>query len=342
MPIKQFQDTSSVSIAYAMSDAANASELTSPAMTYLPYTTETMSMAKETQASTAISGDRRPNGSKNTKGTATGAVGLEFGFADFIHDMLEASLMSGWVEDTAAADGSYYIHDGETLRYMFIEKRIKGNKNGTRHNFLERYYGNLVNETTIEIGTSELISMAVNTMTAFADYADADASANEDAGGVGSSYAIPAAYEIADGANNVKNIVFRDSGGTALEVTMSQATLTISNNVREQPAIGYEFTAGMTAGKVGAGLSGTAYYFDDTLLKAHMTNGTLSAEFEIETPEGSFMVYLPKLRAEAPTANSQGENQDYTQSVTLTAERGSMNLGGVDTTCVIAVIRKPA
>ena len=342
MPIKQFQDTSSVSIAYAMDDAADSSELSSPEMKYLPYTTEGFTMAKETQASTAISSDRRPNGSKNTKGTATGSVGLEFGFANFIADMLSASLMNTWTVDTAAADGSEFIYDGEQLRYFFVEKRIKGNKAGVRHNFIERYYGNLANETTIEIGTSELISMAVNTMCAYADMADADASSDEDAGGEGTSYARPADYEIADGANNVKNIVFRDSGGTPLELTMSQASLSISNNVREQPAIGKEFTAGMTVGKVGAGLSGTAYYYDDTLLKTHMNNGTLSAEFEITTPDGSFMFYLPKLRAETPTANSQGENQDYSQSLTLTAERGSMSLGGNDVECVIAVVRKIA
>lgn len=342
MPIKQFQDTSSVSIAYAMSDAADASELASPVMKYLPYTTETFTMAKESQASTAISGDRRPNGSKNTKGTATGAVGLEFGYADFISDMLEASMMNGWTEDTEAADGSFYITDGEVLRYMFVEKRVKGNKAGVRHNYFERYYGNLANETTIEIGTSELVTMSVNTMCAYADYSDADASSDEEAGGEGTSYSIPDSYEIADGANNVKNITFRDSGGTPIEATMSEATLTITNNVREQPAIGHEFTAGMTVGKVAAGLSGTVYYIDDTLLKTHMTNGTLSAEFDVETPDGTFTFYLPKLRAESPTANAQGENQDYTQSLTLTAERGSMSLGGADTTCVIAVVRKAA
>lgn len=343
MPIKQFQDTSSVSIAYALSDAANSTELgPSVEMNYFPYTTEGFTMAKEMQASTAISKDRRPNGSKNTKGTATGSVGLEMGYADFIHDMLSASLMNVWTEDLTAADGTEFIYDSDNLRYFFVEKRVRGFKGAARHNYLERYYGNLINETSIEIGTSELISMTVNTMTAFADTAEADATSDEDAGGLGSSYVVPSSYEIADGANNVKNIVFRDAGGTELEVTMSAATLTIGNNVREQPAIGHEFTAGMTAGKVSAGLSGTIYFIDNTLLNIHMNNGTLSAEVEIETSEGTYMVYLPRLRAESPTANSQGENQDYTQSLTLTAERGSVALGGNDVTCVIAITHQAA
>lgn len=342
MPTKTFQDTSSVSIAYALSDAANASEVSIGDMKYLPYTTEGFTMAKEMQASTSITQDRRPNGSKNTKGTATGSVGLEFGYVDFIGDMLAATLMNDWQVDSFAADGSEFITDSDQLRYMLVEKRVKGTKGGNNHNFLERYYGNLINETSIEIGTSELISMTVNTMTAFADLNDADSSSDADAGGLVGSYTAPADYEIADGANNVKKIVFKDAQGNPLEITMSQATLSITNNVREQPAIGHEFTAGMAAGKVNVALSGTIYYYDDTMLKTHMNNGTLSAEILIETPQGSFTFYLPSLKAESPTANSQGENQDYTQSLSLTAERGTISLGGDSTECVIAIVRQAA
>lgn len=339
--IRSFADTSSVSIAYGIDGAANASELTITELNYVPFTTEGFALSKESQQSTSITSDRRPGGSKNTQGSASGSVGTEFGYAPFVLDMLKLAMMSEWEEDTLAADGSKFATDGETLNFFVVEKRIKGSKAGVKTNFLERYFGNLVNEATLEIGGSDLVSFTVNTMSAYGDVASADASMDENAGGLVTTYVKPASYEIADASNNISRIALKDASGTPLEVVWSDATLSITNNVREQAGVGYEFAAGMAMGKVNASLSGTIYFYDDSALKAHLNNDTLSAEIEVATSEGSFVFTLPKLKAESPSANAQGENQDYTQSLTLNAERGTVSLGGDDKECVIAVVHKP-
>lgn len=344
MPTKQFADTSAVSIAYAIDAAADATELTATEFMYVPYTSEGFQLAKETQQSTAITSDRRPSGSKNTRGSASGSVGTEFGYAPFILDMLKLAVMGDWVEETAAGTptGGFHIIDGENRQLFVVEKRIRNSIAGVPTNFLERYFGNLVNEATIEIGNGELISFTVNTMAAFGDTASADASTNENAGGMATTYTKPASYEIADSTNNIASIVVKDSAGNPLEAVWSDATITISNNVREQAGVGSEFAAGMAMGKVGVSMSGTIYYYDDTVLQAHLNNEELSAEVQIQTVEGSFTLMMPKMKAESPSANAQGENQDYTQSLNMSAERGSVTLSESQQECVIAIIEAAA
>ena len=89
MAIKSYADTSAVSLAYAFSTASEASEFVAASMNLIPFTTEGFTMAKEAKSSQAISGSRRVTGSKNTKGTASGAATVEFGATPFCMDLLK-------------------------------------------------------------------------------------------------------------------------------------------------------------------------------------------------------------------------------------------------------------
>lgn len=318
MPIKSFADTSAVSLSYALTDAAEKSEVSEPSLNLVPYTTEGFTMSKEAKSSQAISGDRRIKGSKNTKGTAAGAMTLEFGATPFCLDMLQAALMNTWTEETLFKT----IHDGELKQYFLIEKTIRPEVGAAKKQSHERYYGNLVNDTTIELGDGELITMAVNTMAAFADYEEAVQGADGFGGSVTSAKVAPDPYEIADSSNNLQKLILTDSGGTPLEMTFSTASLAIENNVREQPGIGHVFTAGMGMGKVGVSLSGDVYYYDQTVLDMHMRNQRMKGSMEIETADGKFEFFFPNMMVQSPTSNAGGENQDYTTSLTLTAEEG--------------------
>jgi hypothetical protein len=95
------------------------------------------------------------------------------------------------------------------------------------------------------------------------------------------------------------------------------------------------FAAGAAMGKVAVELSGTIYYYDQTVLKAHMENEVLSASFSIETAEGKLDFFLPALTAQSPGGNAQGENQDYTNTITFTGQEGLLDDG--TTKCVLAI-----
>lgn len=343
MTVKTFADTSAVSVAYAIDAAADETELTATEFSLIPFTQENFTMGKESQQSSAITGDRRVKGQKNTSGSASGGWTTEMGLTPFVMDFFQLAAMNAWEVDSLAADGSEFLYDSDQLQYFVAEKRIAKETGGVLMNYLQRYYGNLVNEFTISFSRSELVTVQVSSMSVFADTAKADATLDEMAGSMATTYTVPTEYEIVDAANNLKNIVLKDSTGTPLDVTFaSDLTITISNNVREQPAVNSMFSAGMAAGKVNASLSGTAYFYDDTVLREHMDNGTLAAEITLESAEGTMVLNFPALKAGNPSANAQGENQDYSESLELTAQEGEVTLGSNPVRCTFGAVFTPA
>lgn len=320
MAIKSFADTSAVFLAYAFSDAATGSEIPSGIpMNLIPFRDEGFTMAKESQTSTAITDSRRVKGSKNTKGTASGSVTLEFGAIQFTLDMLQASLMNTW---KPKGSGEMHIWDSNEKQYMVFEKTMRPDAGADKKQFHERYYGTLVNSLNMELGDGGLITLAIDTMSAFADYTDGVQGADGLGGSLATVKAIPADYEIADSSNNLENFILRDAEGNPLELTFASASLSIENNVREQPGLGHVFAAGMGMGKVGVSTSAEVYYFDQTVLDVHMNNKRMTGEYTIQTREGKFEFFFPNMVAQSPESSASGENQDYTTSLTLTAEEG--------------------
>lgn len=320
MAIKSFADTSAVSLAYAFSDAATGTEIPSGIpMSLIPFRDEGFTMAKESQSSTAITDSRRVKGSKNTKGTASGSVTLEFGAIQFTMDMLQATLMNTW---KAKGAGELHIWDSNEKQYMVFEKTMRPEAGAAKKQFHERYYGTLVNSLNMELGDGELITLAIDTMSAFADYKDGVQGVNGLGGSLATVKSVPADYEIADSSNNLEKFILRDAGGVPLELTFASASLAIENNVREQPGLGHVFSAGMGMGKVGVSTSAEVYYFDQTILDVHMNNKRMTGEYTIQTREGKFEFFFPNMVAQSPESSASGENQDYTTSLTLTAEEG--------------------
>lgn len=335
MPIKSYADTSAVSLAYTFSAAADKTEAGTPTMQLVPYTAEGYNMAKEARTSTAITNSRRTTGSKNTQGSASGSMTIEFGANQLSRDMLQAALMNEWTDLTG---GKKAIWDGDLKQFMLLEKTIRPSRGETEMQFHERYYGTLVNDATLELGSSELITLALNTISANADYAKAEQGETGLGGSVATSKTAPAPYEIADASNNLKSFKLKDSAGQELELTFSNVSMGIQNNVREQAGIGHVFAAGVGMGKVGVELSGEAYFFDQTVLEVHMENERMSGEFSIETEEGKYTFFFPNLVAQSPSSNAGGDNQDYTTSLTLTAEEGTH----ATKKCVVYIEFEPA
>lgn len=343
--VRSFNDTSSVSVAYAIDNhTSEADFLATPiAFRYLPFTTEGFNMQKEAKTSTAIRGDRRSSGSKNTKGSAAGAVTVEFGANQFCLDLLQASMMNVWTNTSAVPADGKYIVDGEIKTYLAIEKTIRQGALATDRLDHQRFYGTAVNESTLNFGDGELITLAISTMSANADFKSALAGANGVGGSIAGSKIKPSDYEIADSSNNLQNIELYDADDNLMEVTWSDASLALQNNVREQSGLSHEFAAGIGIGKVAATLSGEIYYFDQTMLDAHMKNKRMKAILNIATAEGSFKITLPNLMAQSPSNNAEGENADFKTSLTLTAEAGAVTIGThVDVPCIIAIEYVPA
>ena len=338
--IKSFNDTSSVSVAYAISAAADkATVLTAkPAMKLLPFTGESFTMQKEAKTSSAIRGDRRTSGSKNTKGSANGGVTVEFGAVNFVLDLLQLAMMNTWAEIEVGVPASgKYITDGEIKQFMLVEKTINQGKLATDRLDHEWYFGTAINDATLQFGDGELVTFEASTISANADYGNALAGVDGLGGSLALSKATPADYEVADSSNNLASIELKDAEGDVMEVVWSDASLQIQNNVREQSGLSKQFAAGIGIGMVGVNFSGEIYYVSQAVLDAHMKNGSLSAKITVGTTEGTFTIHLPKLKAQAPTNNAEGQNNDFKTSLTLAAEAGEVDIGGETITCMIAI-----
>lgn len=338
MTIKSFADTSAVSLAYAFSTAASKTDTPPTTLQVLPFTSEGFKLSKEAKSSTAIGSNRRNLGSKNTKGTAEGAATIEFGGAQFCRDMLQAALMNVWTPGTDPDPDT--ITDGSLKQYMVWERVIRPNVGATEKQSLERYYGALVNETTLTMNDGDVITLASNLMCVNGDYDEQLQGANGLGGSIATTKTAAESYELADASNNLKSVTLFDSTGTPMQVTFSQLSLKITNNVRTQGAASVVFAAGAAMGKVAVELSGTIYYYDQSVLAAHMENEIMSASFSIQTAEGTFDFHLPALKAQSPSGNAQGENQDYTNTITFTAQEGL--LADNTTKCSLSVDWTPA
>jgi hypothetical protein len=344
--VHSFNDSSSVALAYAISPLDRKSDFVGASrvpMKLIPFTTEGFSMQKESKSSTAISGSRRTQGSKNTKGSANGAVTVEFGATTWVNDLLQLILLNTWkdIDDADPAAGKY-ITDGELKQYMVVEKTVRQGPLATDRLDHEWYFGTMMNDATLNFGDGELITLACNTMSANADFGNALAGVDGLGGSVAISKAAPANYEIADSSNNLGNIEIRDEDDNLMEVTWSDASLQIQNNVREQSGLGHQFAAGIGIGKVAATFSGEIYYYDQTILKTHMDNKRVKLKATISTVEGTFTIIAPNLMAQAPTNNAEGENADYKSAMTLTAEAGKVTIGdNVDIPCILAITYVP-
>lgn len=338
--VKSFNDTSAVSVAYALSDAADKATvlLAKPAMKLLPFTTESFTMQKESKVSTAIRGDRRTSGAKNTKGSANGGLTVEFGAVNFVLDLLQLAMMNTWSEIEVGVPASgKYITDGEIKQFMLVEKTVSTGKLSTDRLDHEWYFGTAVNDASIKFADGELVTFETSTISANADYGSAVATGTFLGGSLALSKAVPASYEIADSSNNLASIELRDEDDELMEVVWSDASLQIQNNVREQSGLSKQFAAGIGIGMVGVNFSGEIYYNDQTILDTHMKNKFMSAKITVATAEGTFTIHLPKLKAQTPTNNADGQNNDFKTSLTLAAETGEVTIDAVPKTCMIAI-----
>lgn len=338
MPVREFADSSAVSIAFLRTTAADREEfdkLSDKQFRYVPFTEENYTAGLESTESNAITSSRRPKDSKNVRGTASGGWTSEFGFTEFCRQMLEMGLQANW---TPLADGALFITDDDKSQFFITEQRVKNN--GVRN--FRRHYGQLVNEMTLTLSDGKLATLQLATNSAnFDSSMDKTPNAADTVGSMASGFIDPDDYEAADGSNNVTRIYVAKEDGTLVEMVFSQLTIQVSNNIRTSNAISKVWAAGMAKGRVAAKVTGTAYYEDDTLLNLHMANEKLRFVLPIETKEGTVVFALPRLSLASPSGNASGNNQDFTSSITLTGAEGKLNAGGKDYPAVIGALWVP-
>lgn len=250
-----------------------------------------------------------------------------------VHDVVEVPLI-------VSTQLNKYLIDGTTLKPWIVEKyELSNNGDGYSH-YIGQYFGTCINEMTLDFADGDFVKASVTTLSTSYDYykPNAPTSSDRQNSDIASDYRDATQDSLLDTTNSIKSIVLKDANGDVIPAVFSTASLKISNNLREQAALGSQFMAGVGVGKVNATLTGEIYFYDNTLLEKHLANEKVSAVIELNDSNEAVVITLPRLAISAPSNNAQGENQDYKTSLTFTAEPAvTVTEKGYEVECVILV-----
>lgn len=262
--------------------------------------------------------------------------------------LVNFKLSNGTVVDTYKLPLLYAatkdIIDGTTLKPLLFEKYEKNTVNGVTYHEFNQFFGTCINELSLEFADGDFVKASVTTMSTDFNLSrnSSNASGDNFTGSLASAYVVEPVVDLLDTTDSVKQIVLKDENGEVIPAVFSTASLKLTNNLREQAALGYEYMAGVGAGKVNVTLSGDIYFYNNDIFKKHLDNGRVSAHITLTGESETLEITLPKLAISAPSNNAQGENQDYKTSVTFNAEAGIAELNnGVQKECVIAFLLNP-
>lgn len=237
-------------------------------------------------------------------------------------------------------EGFKTITDGEKIKPLLVEKYEKNTVDGTTYHEFSQFFGTCVNELSFEFGGADFVKVSATTMSTDFNLNSSSTSTSSDdySDSLAEAYVDVTQDSLLDTTNSIKSIKLLDVDGNQIQAVFTTASLKISNNLREQAALGYEYMAGIGAGKVNVTLTGEIYFFNNEIFRKHLENEKISAIVELEDENEVLQIILPKLTVAAPTNNSQGENQDYKTSLSFNAEEGLADLGdGLTKECVIAM-----
>lgn len=241
---------------------------------------------------------------------------------------------------SSALEGFKTITDGEKIKPLLVEKYEKNTVDGTTYHEFNQFFGTCVNELSFEFGGADFVKVSATTMSTDFNLNSSSTNTSSDdySDSLAEAYVDVTQDSLLDTTNSIKSIKLLDVDGNQIQAVFTTASLKISNNLREQAALGYEYMAGIGAGKVNVTLTGEIYFFNNEIFRKHLENEKISAIVELEDENEVLQIILPKLTVAAPTNNSQGENQDYKTSLSFNAEEGLADLGdGLTKECVIAM-----
>jgi len=132
-----------------------------------------------------------------------------------------------------------------------------------------------------------------------------------------SSSGTPTAATTSDPFNGIGNVGTIEEGGAALTgIYLSEISFSLSNNLRNLPALGYDTPVDISAGKCDVTGTITAYFEDNQIYDKFMGGTDTSLEFTLtDLASQSMRFHFPKVRYETDTANAGGQDADVMETI---------------------------
>lgn len=268
---------------------------TTPQMTDLRFTGESLNASRTTQASQEIRSDRQVPDVVTTAESYAGDINFELSYGEF-DPFLEAVLQGTWTTDV--------LTNGVTRRSFTIEKEFSDVTKFVRFRGVE------LQTMSLNMSAGGFVTGTFGTMGRGATNAttplDADPTPSQ--------------------ANQVYNLTQHMTGlsinGSAYADGIQALSFELNNNAREQRQIGSKDLAGIGMGTLSLTGSMTAYFGNATAIQAAYDADTaVSISWTLIADGKSYLFELPHVKFTSLTTVAQGINQDVVLELAWQAVR---------------------
>ena len=328
MACPAFGSSSGVSVYYCVDADPDAALGATLNWNEVPITGESLSANLTASISDRITSNRSYANSVITQGEVSGSISYEAEYCDFVNLMLKSVLQSS----SAFASDSDAIKNGSTPACYAFMKRVQ---RGTKYDYYI-YRGVQIDSMSFSISPNSFITGEINTVgvrfgkdiKGGTNAILQDSSAAGDGIPVGWTLLPLESSNLMSSVFALQNLVIDDGGGD-VGLTMQDMTITFSNQLRAQNAIGAgsPYASGVASGRFQCTLSGTSYYSGPQIIELMLNDGELAMSFDIlDATDKGWSFTLDKVKVtSSPPPQASGPDQDLTASTELQAFEDSAN-----------------
>lgn len=294
MSCQNFSSTSEGTLAYGVQVACGTPQTV---LKELRFVSETVGLTAATTASAEIRPNRNVADSIRTSTSIGGDINVEFSY-EMYDDFLQ-----GLLQSSAALDGANTeIKNGVTKKYFTIEKNTP-DAAGT--NYFTQFIDMQVGGMTMNIAQGAVVAGSFSLLGS-ADPTNSGTSLDTVTG-----YTAAPTFPVYNSLANVSAVSI--DGSTAGNV--ESVVFTVTNNLREQRAIGSVAPAGVASGQFAVTGTVKIYFASNALYTKFLADQTFSMLVTIDdltntTNGNQYTIRLPKCKFTNITKNITGNNQD--------------------------------
>ena len=293
MSCQNFASTSEGTLAYGVQVACGTAQTT---LKELRFVSETIGLTAAVTSSNEIRPNRNVADSIRTSTSIGGDINMELSYATY------DDFMQGLLQSATALDGANTeIKNGTTKKYFTIEKNTP-DASGT--NYFTQFIDTQVGGMTLNIAQGAVVA---GNFTLMGSANPTNASTSLDATG----YTAANTNTVFNSLANVSAVLV--DGVTAGNV--ESVNLTVTNNLREQRAIGSVAPAGVASGQFAVSGTVRIYFATNALYTKFLADQTFSLSVTLDDLSGTvngnqYTIRLPKCKFTNVTKNITGNNAD--------------------------------
>lgn len=293
MSCQNFASTSEGTLAYGVQVACGTPQT---ALKELRFTSETLGLTAATTASNEIRPNRNVADTIRTSTSVGGDVNVEFSYETY------DDFLAGLMQSAVALDGAdTEIKNGVAKKYFTIEKNTP-DAAGT--NYFTQFTDMQVGGMTMNIAQGAIVA---GNFTLMGSAEPTNGSTSLDATGYTAANALPVYNSLA----NVSAVMIDGTAAGSVE----SVNFTITNNLREQRAIGSVAPAGVASGQFAVTGTVRIYFASNALYTKFLADQSFSLLVTIDDLTGTtngnqYTIRLPKCKFNNVTKNITGNNAD--------------------------------